>query len=118
MKGRFGIGLALAVLFTLVNVGGGIYAGAMGEVPHAGLHGVLALVGAYVTWLILVRRRTSAALHDEALAADGPPRELASRLTNLEQSIDAIAVEVERVGEGQRYMTNLFADREKKRDGA
>jgi hypothetical protein len=38
------------------------------------------------------------------------PRELTERLTRLEQAVDAVAVELERVGEGQRYVTNLFAD--------
>ena len=32
------------------------------------------------------------------------------RLIGLEQSIDAIAVEVERVSEGQRYVTKLFTE--------
>jgi hypothetical protein len=32
------------------------------------------------------------------------------RLISLEQSIDAIAVEVERVSEGQRYVTKLFSE--------
>jgi hypothetical protein len=38
------------------------------------------------------------------------PAELSERLTRLEQAVDAVAVELERVGEGQRYVTNLFAD--------
>jgi hypothetical protein len=38
------------------------------------------------------------------------PAELADRLTRIEQAVDAIAVEVERIGESQRYMTNLFND--------
>jgi hypothetical protein len=38
------------------------------------------------------------------------PGELSERLTRLEQAVDAVAVELERVGEGQRYVTNLFAD--------
>jgi hypothetical protein len=38
------------------------------------------------------------------------PAELADRLTRIEMAVDAIAVEVERVGEGQRYMTNLVGD--------
>jgi hypothetical protein len=32
-----------------------------------------------------------------------------ARLTRLEQSIDAIAIEMERVSEGQRYVTRLLA---------
>lgn len=38
------------------------------------------------------------------------PAELAERLTRLEQGMDAVAVEVERIGEGQRYMTRLIAE--------
>ena len=38
------------------------------------------------------------------------PKELAERFTRLEQAVDAIAVEIERVGEGQRYVTNLMAE--------
>lgn len=36
--------------------------------------------------------------------------EVTRRLISLEQSIDAIAVEVERVSEGQRYVTKIFSD--------
>jgi hypothetical protein len=38
------------------------------------------------------------------------PAELTDRLTRLEQGMDAIAVEVERIGEGQRYMSRLFGE--------
>ena len=37
------------------------------------------------------------------------PPEVASRLERMEQSIDAIAVEVERISEGQRFTTKLLA---------
>jgi len=37
------------------------------------------------------------------------PRELNDRLTRLEHSVDSVAIELERVGEGQRFVTNLFA---------
>jgi hypothetical protein len=45
-----------------------------------------------------------------AAVAASVPRELADRLTRIEQAVDAIAVEVERVGESQRYMTHLFSE--------
>lgn len=32
------------------------------------------------------------------------------RLSALEQSVDAIAVEIERIGEGQRFLTRLLSD--------
>jgi len=38
------------------------------------------------------------------------PAELSERLGRLEQGMDAIAMEVERIGEGQRYMTRMFAE--------
>jgi hypothetical protein len=43
-------------------------------------------------------------------APDHAARESADRLARLEQAIDAIAVEVERVSEGQRFVTRLLAD--------
>ena len=34
----------------------------------------------------------------------------AERLARLEQAMEAIAVEIERVGEGQRYLTRVLSD--------
>ena len=39
------------------------------------------------------------------------PPETAARLERMEQAIDAIAVEVERISEGQRFTTKLLSDR-------
>jgi hypothetical protein len=39
------------------------------------------------------------------------PADVMGRLTRLDQAVDSIAVEVERIGEGQRFMTRLFADK-------
>lgn len=39
------------------------------------------------------------------------PQDIYDRFTRVEQSIDSVAVEVERIGEGQRYLTKLMADR-------
>jgi hypothetical protein len=113
MKRRFTVGLVLGVLFTLGNIAGAFYAGMMSEVRHAGLHVVLALVGVYIIRLVVERRRTA----DGALqlAAVGGSPELSSRLSSLEQSLDAIAVEVERVGESQRFMTRLFTERRERK---
>ncbi len=38
------------------------------------------------------------------------PPEVGTRLERMEQSIDAIAVEVERISEGQRFTTKLLAE--------
>ena len=39
------------------------------------------------------------------------PSDVVLRLERMEQSIDAIAIEVERISEGQRFTTKLLADR-------
>lgn len=40
------------------------------------------------------------------------PRELAERLSRMEQAVEATAEEVERIGEGQRFLTRLFTEGE------
>jgi hypothetical protein len=44
-----------------------------------------------------------------------PDRESAQRLERMEQAMDAIAIEIERVSEGQRFVTRLLSEQ---RDGA
>lgn len=39
------------------------------------------------------------------------PQDIYDRFSRIDQSLDAIAIEVERLGEGQRYLTKLQADR-------
>jgi hypothetical protein len=38
------------------------------------------------------------------------PAEVTSRLERIEQAVDAIAVEVERISEGQRFTTKLLSE--------
>ena len=46
----------VAVLFTLVNMGGAVVAALNGEVLHADVHGALTFVGAYFVWRLSSRR--------------------------------------------------------------
>jgi len=39
------------------------------------------------------------------------PTDVIARLDRMEQSIDAIAIEIERVSEGQRFTTKLLTER-------
>jgi hypothetical protein len=39
------------------------------------------------------------------------PNDVGARLERMEQAIDAIAVEVERIAEGQRFTSKLLASR-------
>jgi hypothetical protein len=47
----------------------------------------------------------------EAKPAPSVSPEVAARLERMEQAIDSIAVEVERISEGQRFTTKLLAER-------
>jgi hypothetical protein len=38
------------------------------------------------------------------------PKEIGERLGRVEQSVEATAIEVERIGEGQRFLTRLFTE--------
>lgn len=40
------------------------------------------------------------------------PNDVSARLERMEQAIDTIAVEVERISEGQRFTTKLLSERE------
>lgn len=41
------------------------------------------------------------------------PQEIYDRFNRLDQAVDAVAIEVERVGEGQRYLTRVYADQQR-----
>jgi len=61
-----------------------------------------------IAWGVRYVKRGTAAV--AALPAD-----LAARLTNMERGIEAVAIEVERLGEGQRFVTQLLSEGEKRR---
>ena len=46
-----------------------------------------------------------------AAAVTSLPQEVIDRLTRLDHAVDSIAVEVERIGEGQRFMTRVLAEK-------
>ena len=45
-----------------------------------------------------------------SIAVAALPHEVMERLARLDQGMDAIAVEVERIGEGQRFMTRVLSE--------
>jgi len=93
---------AVVALFIVINVGGAGFAIAMGEPVHALAHAVLLLVG-YVGWLVAPWRRR------QGLEPAQLPDE---RIEYLQQSVDAVALEVERLGESQRFNEKLRAVRD------
>jgi hypothetical protein len=46
------------------------------------------------------------------------PAALEARFTRFEQSLDAMAIEIERVSEGQRFLTKIFAEQDPRAIGA
>jgi hypothetical protein len=49
---------------------------------------------------------------DHQTAQPRVPSEISARLERLEQGMDAIAIEVERISEGQRFVTKLLSDKQ------
>ena len=102
MTRRSRVWLVLAALFTLVNLAGVPMAAAAGEGPHTAAHVALMLLGAYLVWRLAPRSGRK----------DLPRLEpTEDRLEQLQQSVDAVAIEVERIGEVQRYNAKLQAER-------
>jgi hypothetical protein len=70
----------------------------------SGLFFALVLFPLSVAFAMRIMRRGKAAL--VAL-----PQEMLDRFTRLDQAVDAMAVEVERIGESQRFVTRLMSER-------
>lgn len=70
-----------------------------------GLFMLVALLPISIAFARRIWRRSST-----AVAAF--PRELADRLSRIEQGMEATSLEVERIGEGQRFLTRLFTEGE------
>lgn len=93
-----------AVVFTIINAGGAWMAMAEDEPGHAIGHVVALVVGAaaYIIWQVVARGRQRNL--PDARQAD-------ARIEYLQQSVDAIALEVERIGEAQRFSDRLRVER-------
>jgi hypothetical protein len=103
--------IAVASLLSLANVVAIWFAAHPAEPWHATTHGLLAVLFGLGAQRLAVRTR---------LAAGGDVvtrQELEARLPRsappeVSQALEAIAVEVERIGEGQRYLTKLLTERD------
>ena len=61
--------------------------------------------------IVIVYAIRSWAARGRAKALGELPKGVDQRLERIEQAVDAIAIEVERISEGQRFTTKLLADR-------
>jgi hypothetical protein len=94
--------MAASALFALANaVAAGFYY-ARGEVPHSFAHAGLMVLGTWLVWWF-------AAPDPDQVQASLPAGD--ARLERLQQSVDAVAVELERFGEAQRYKSKVEAER-------
>ena len=93
--------IPVAWLLSAVNLGAVWFAAQPAEPWHATLHAALAVLLGLGAQRLSARRsslRAQAAISDD-------------QEERLEQAIDAIAVELERVGEGQRFVAKMLAER-------
>lgn len=75
---------------------------------------ILIPFGAFATAIILAIGVPLARAYARQMEADsrGPriPAEVVQRLERMEQTLDAVAVEIERITEGQRFTTKLLSE--------
>jgi hypothetical protein len=103
MSRRAKVWRVLTALFIAGNIAGAGYAVAHGELLHTAAH-VALTAAAYVAWQLATRPRYRALPVGE---------QVDERLEHLQQAVDAMAIEVERIGEAQRFMVKLQAERER-----
>jgi cell division protein FtsB len=68
----------------------------------------VALLGS-VCWISVATYRSVKRIDNQKLA---PSDDLRGQIEQLQQSVDSIAVEVERIAEAQRYMARLESERD------
>lgn len=113
--------IPIAWLLCLGNLIAAWFAALPAEPWHASIHALLAVLFGLGAQHLAARQR---ALKNRAGGAELPVditalrEELAAlgqaqseTLNRVEQAVDAIAIELERVGEGQRFLTKVLADR-------
>jgi hypothetical protein len=100
--------IPVAWLLSLGNLVSVWFAAWPAEPWHATGHALLAVLFALGAQRLEARRRASLGDAEPALADH--------RMRRLEQTIDSMAVELERIGEGQRFVTKLLAERGREPD--
>lgn len=94
--------IPIAWLLSLGNVVSVWFAALPAEPWHATAHAALAVLFGVGGQRLMARRRARSG-GEELMVGD-------ERMQRLETAIDAIAVEMERIGEGQRFVTKLLAE--------
>ena len=71
---------------------------------------VVSLFGTVAYSISAIARATVAHKKEEVRQAEAVPSTTEARLARIEQAVDAIALEVERISEGQRFTTKLLSE--------
>lgn len=76
---------------------------------------IVAIGGFFFTVIVIVIGLPIVRVWAERKRQEPDPRLIATddRLARMEQAIDSLAIEIERISEGQRFVTRLLAEREK-----
>jgi hypothetical protein len=77
---------------------------------------IVAIVGFFTTAIIIsigvpLVRALIRRWDRRDVAAAAMPSDTAARLERIEQAVDAMSIEVERIAEGQRFVTRLMTDK-------
>ena len=107
---RSRVWLPVAVVFLVVNLVGAGFAAAMGEPLHAAIHAVLLLPAAYLVRRFAPGRHARGVWRRREAEIPAESPEFTDRLSRLEQAVDTAAIEVGRMGDGQRFMTRFFTE--------
>ncbi len=95
--------IPIAWLLSLGNVAAVWFAALPAEPWHATAHALAAVLFGVGGQRLMARRRAPSGSGELVIGDE--------RMGRLENAIDAIAVEMERIGEGQRFVTKLLAER-------
>jgi hypothetical protein len=100
----------LAAVSVIINGAGAVYALLNREWMHGGAHVAAFAITVYLVQIF--RPRADRTIDDSAWVDDEgvePGSAGDARMEQLQQSVDAIAVEVERIGEAQRWSAKMAA---------
>jgi hypothetical protein len=109
--------IPIAWLLCLANIGAVWFAAQPAEPWHATTHALLAVLFGLGAQRLTARRAILSGAAEFPVDVTGLQGELAAlrqgeaeTLKRVEQAVEAIAIELERVGEGQRFLTKVLGD--------
>ena len=74
---------------------------------------IVAIVfGSLTTVLFPLVRAWSRRIENRGAAPTEIPADISARLERIERAMESVAIEVERISEGQRFVTKVLADRQ------